>query len=108
MYTVIYRYNGKQVHIYSYLEKYWETDARIQLFRKTLGNKYTYAVIYRCNKKQVHVYSHLEKQEKAGTCILLFRYTMRNRHTYSVISRYIGSGPIHYYIITINNFFSHI
>ena len=51
MYTVIYRYNEKQVHIYSYLEKYWETDTRIQLFRKTLGNKYTFTVIYRYDGK---------------------------------------------------------
>ena len=80
MNAVIYRYNGKQVHIYSYLEKYWETDTRIQLFRETLGNRYTFTVIYRYDGKQLHVCSYLEKYWETGTHILI--YTYYGKHVY--------------------------
>ena len=73
-YTVIYKYNGKQV--------------QVQLFTYTIANGYTYTTIYRCNGTQVPVYSYLQIQWRTGTCIQLFTDIMVHRHMYTVIYRY--------------------
>ena len=57
------------VHLYSYLETQWEAGTSIELFRDTMGNRYTYKIIYRYNGKQVHIYKYLQVQCETGTHI---------------------------------------
>ena len=60
-YPVIYRYNGKQVHVYP-IYRYNSTQVHVQLFTNIMRNSYTYTFI--------------TAQWETGTCIYLVTYTI--------------------------------
>ena len=72
-YPVIYRYNGKQIHVYP-IHRYNSTQVHIYTYLQIQQHSGTRIVIYRHNEKQLHVY--------------IYYSTMRNRYMYTLIYIY--------------------